>query len=467
MATLPALLSASGAHSAPNRLSLDEAPLTPLGADVQGRYGLCPIGALVANPDTPRTHSAKQIRKIARSIAVSGALAPIIVDERYMILAGHARAAACRQLGMTSVPVVQVFGASAAQKRVFLLADNRTAEDAGWDRQKLVDQLPELTLLLDAAELTIEDTGFEIGELEAMVADLDDGSDPADNVPAGLAAGPPVLLEGDLIGLGPHRLLVGDARDPDALARLCDGQKVAAAFLDPPYNVRVRDIGGRGRIRHEEFAHASGEMTRPEFVAFLETVLGNAALASVDGAVHFVCIDRKHVRDLMEAAESVYGANLDLVVWNKTNAGQGGLYRQQHELIGVFRVGAAAHRNNVQMGKYGRNRSNVWTYPGANTFRAGRMDDLAAHPTVKPLRLVADALKDVAARGDYVLDTFLGSGTTLLAAERTGRRALTLEIAPKYADIAVRRWQAFTRRDAVHLDSGLPFDELAGARAHP
>ena len=448
-----------------NRFTLDEAPHVDLGRGVRGRYGLCPTGSILLNPANVRTHSKRQVGKIARSMEAAGPLAPAIIDERYVLLAGEARLAACKQRGEPTMPVVQVFGLSDAKKRAFLIADNRLAQDAGWDRQALFQQMPELTALLDEAAMTIEDTGFEVAELDELAADFGDGSDPQDDVAQALLNGPAVLRTGDLVTLGRHRLLVGDCREAASLDRLCAGEQAAAAFLDPPYNVSIRDVVGRGRTKHGEFSLASGEMSRAEFTTFLQATLGQAARVSRSGAVHYVCMDRKHVRDLMEVGEAVYGANLDLVVWNKTNAGQGGLYRQQHELIGVFRVGVERHRDNVQMGRFGRNRSNVWTYAGANTFRAGRMADLAAHPTVKPLRLVADALRDVTASGEAILDLFAGSGTTILAAEKVGRRALAMEIDPKYADVAVRRWQAMTRCDAMCEEGGVTYDELAAGRA--
>jgi DNA modification methylase len=236
------------------------------------------------------------------------------------------------------------------------------------------------------------------------------------------------------------------------------------AFLDPPYNVRVRSIVGRGRTKHAEFAMASGEMSPSEFTAFLKETLENGARVSHDGAVHYVCMDWRHVAELIEAGREIYGEMLNLVVWEKTNAGQGSFYRSAHELVGVFRVGDAKHLNNVELGRHGRSRSNVWHYAGVNTFRAGRMDELAVHPTVKPVAMVADALKDCTRRGDIVLDTFAGAGTTILAAERVGRRAYSLELEPKYVDVAIRRWQAFTRRDAVHADTGQTFEEVAGGR---
>ena len=236
------------------------------------------------------------------------------------------------------------------------------------------------------------------------------------------------------------------------------------AFLDPPYNVRVKSVVGRGRIKHAEFAMASGEMSASEFTAFLKETLGTAANVSKDGAVHYVCMDWRHVAELIEASRDVYGEILNLAVWIKSNAGQGSFLRSQHELIGVFRVGEAKHLNNVELGRHGRSRSNVWHYAGVNTFRAGRLDELAVHPTVKPTGMVMDALKDCTRRGDIVLDTFAGAGTTILAAERVGRRAYSLELEPKYVDVAIRRWQAFTRRDAVHADTGQTFEDVAGDR---
>ena len=197
-----------------------------------------------------------------------------------------------------------------------------------------------------------------------------------------------------------------------------------------------------------------------DFTAFLKETLGNAASVSREGAVHFVCMDWRHIGELIEVGREVYGDMLNLVVWVKTNAGQGSFYRSQHEFIGVFRVGKAPHLNNIELGRHGRSRSNVWHYAGVNTFRAGRMDELSAHPTVKPVAMVADAMKDCTRRGDIVLDTFAGAGTTILAAERVGRRAYALELEPKYVDVAIRRWQAFTRRDAVHADTGQTFEEL-------
>ena len=448
-----------------NRLPLDDAPQIPIGPGVTGRYGLCPVAALLPNPHRVQTHSPRQLEKLGRSLAISGQLSPTIVDESFCILAGHARLEAAKRAGAAQLSVVQVFGLSDAQKRQYLLADNRVGSDARLDRKALADQLPDLTILFADAGFELADTGFEVADLDELVLDFGDlEADPTDEVDSDIANEPLILRAGDLLSMGGHRLIVGDARYEATLDQLMAGEQAEAAFLDVPYNVSVRSIGGRGRHKHPEFDFASGEMTRAEFVPFLTTALGNAARVSAANAVHFVCIDWKHVRDLVEAAENAYAAYLNLVVWNKTNAGQGGLYRNQHELIGVFRVGDEPHRDNIQKGIFGRNRSNVWTYAGANTFRSGRLQDLADHPTVKPTALVADALRDVTRRDAAVLDSFVGSGTTVLAGEKVGRRVRAVEINPRYAQIATRRWEVMTGKEAVHVESGLTLVELAQGR---
>ena len=327
-------------------------------------------------------------------------------------------------------------------------------------------ELAALPELLIEEGLDIDLTGFEPAEIDALHADFGDAeTDPADEIHDDCLGGPAVTRAADLWHLGKHRLLCGDARNPSDLTRLLGGERAHMGFLDPPYNVAVRGIGGRGRVKHREFAMASGEMSRDEFIEFLKVTLGAAANVSVDGAVHFVCMDWRHVEELVISGRGVYGAMLNLIAWVKTNAGQGSFYRSQHELIGVFRVGAAPHLNTIELGRHGRNRSNVWHYAGANTFRAGRLDDLRAHPTVKPVAMIADAMKDCTRRNEIVLDTFCGSGATLLAAERVGRRGYGLEIDPRFVDVAVRRWQMATARDAVHAVSSLTFEEVGQQRA--
>jgi DNA methylase/ParB-like nuclease domain len=420
------------------------------------------IDALTPNARNARTHSKKQIRQIADSITAFGFLVPLLIEEGGAVIAGHGRYAAAKLLGLEQVPVIEVKGLSQAKRRALALADNKIAENAGWDRELLAAELPELAELLVVDSLDISITGFAPVEIDQLTTDFEENaSDPADAVDPAWATTAAVSKPGDLWQLGNHRILCGDARDPDAIGRLMGGSRAAMGFLDPPYNVRVRDIVGRGRVKHTEFAMASGELSRADFVAFLKETLTAAAAVSRDGAVHFVCMDWRHIGELLEAGDTVYGETLNLAVWVKSNAGQGSFYRSQHELVGVFRVGDAPHLNNVELGRHGRSRSNVWHYAGVNTFRAGRLDELKSHPTVKPVALVADAIKDCTRRGDIVLDTFCGSGTTILAAERVGRRACALELEPRFVDVAIKRWQAFSGKDAIHAETGLTFDEVA------
>ena len=312
---------------------------------------------------------------------------------------------------------------------------------------------------------SISITGFEPAEIDALLIDFEDGmTDPADECDASSLQGPPVTQTGDLWALNKNWLLCGDARRTNDLKTLLAGEQAQMSFLDPPYNVKASTIGGRGAIKHGNFRMGSGEMSREAFVAFLTETLEVAASFSSQGAIHFVCTDWRHAEELVTAGRAVYGQMINLIVWVKSNAGQGSFYRSQHELIGVFRVGAAPHLNTIELGRHGRNRSNVWHYAGANTFRAGRIEDLRAHPTVKPVAMIADAIKDCTRRDQVILDSFCGSGTTLLAAERVGRRGYGLEIDPKYVDVAVRRWQSFTGKDAVHIASGLSFEEVGEQR---
>jgi DNA modification methylase len=424
------------------------------------------IDALTPNRRNARTHSRKQIGQIADSIAAFGFVVPLLIDEDGIIIAGHGRHAAAKLLELKQVPAIKVQGLSEAKRRALALADNRIAQSAGWDREILAAELPELTELLVIEGLDVSITGFPPVEIDQLTVDFEeDASDPDDAVDPAWAADSPVSQPGDLWELGHHRLLCGDARKADDLARLMGNARAAMAFLDPPYNVRVRDIVGRGRVKHGEFAMASGELSRADFVRFLEGALAAAAAVSRDGAVHYACMDWRHIGELLEAAGAVYGETLNIAAWVKSNAGQGSFYRSQHELIAVFRVGQQAHLNNIELGRHGRSRSNVWHYAGVNTFRAGRLDELKSHPTVKSVALVADAMKDCSRRGDVVLDSFGGSGTTILAAERVGRRAYTLELEPRFVDVAIKRWQTFSRKDAVHAETGSSFDETADKRA--
>jgi DNA modification methylase len=429
------------------------------------RMRALPINQIILDGRNARTHSAKQIRQIANSIAAFGFTNPLLVTEDWKLIAGEGRYRAAQRLGVAKVPVIVLAGLSPARQRALAIADNKIAENAGWDRERLAIEIPELAGLLEAEGLDVSVLGFEAVEIDQLVTDFEENAaDPEDNVDLTWLKDRAVSKPGDLWLLGPHRLLCGDARSAADIARLMAHCRADMAFVDPPYNVRIGGVVGRGRTKHSEFAMASGEMSSADYVRFLGIVLNAAASVSREGALHYICTDWRHIAELMAAAKPVYGETINIAVWVKSNAGQGSFYRSQHELVGIFRVGQAPHLNNVELGRHGRSRSNVWHYAGVNSFRAGRMEELRAHPSAKPIALVADAIKDCTRRGDVVLDTFSGSGTTILAAERVGRHARGLEIEPRFVDVAIRRWQMFTRRDARHADSGLSFDELAAER---
>jgi DNA modification methylase len=430
---------------------------------IDPQISIIPLASLRPSRRNPRTHSKKQVRQIANSILRFRWTYPILVDEQYGIIAGHGRYLAASELGLKQVPVIVVTGLSEPEMRALALADNKLAANAGWDRNYLAAELSELAPLLADYHLDLDITGFEPAEIDALMGDLiDPECDPVDRAPA--LALTPVSMRGDIWHLGSHQLGCGDSESEKDYEALVGRERASMVFADPPYNVRISSVQGRGKIKHREFARASGEMTPDQFTAFLKNTLALAARYSSDGSLHFVCMDWKHLGEMHAAGKEVYTELKNLVVWTKTNAGQGTLYRSQHELIFVFKVGDTPHQNNIELGRHGRNRSNVWSYAGVNTFRTGRLDELTVHPTVKPVALVADAMRDCSERGDIVLDPFMGSGTTILAAERVGRRAYGLEIDPLYVDAAIRRWQDFTGRDAVLQSTGQTFEGVAATR---
>jgi DNA modification methylase len=259
--------------------------------------------------------------------------------------------------------------------------------------------------------------------------------------------------------LGDHRIFCGDARRRESFDILLSGEVAKLVFIDPPYNVKIRGhVSGKGRVKHREL-HASGEKTSAQFTKFLEESLSALAEHSIDGAIHFICSDWRHLDEMLAAGRRTYRELKNLVVWNKTNAGMGSFYRSQHELIFVWKNGRGKHVNNIELGRHGRNRSNVWTYAGVNAFGRERLDELGMHPTVKPVALVADAIRDCSRRGDVVLDSFAGSGTTLIACERTQRKGRLIELDPVYCDQIVHRWQKLTGEMALHGHTGQPFDK--------
>ncbi len=411
--------------------------------------------------NNPRTHSKRQVRQVAESIKSFGWTNPILIDDENGVIAGHGRLEAAKLLKFEQVPTIRLSKMSNAQKRAYIIADNKIAENAGWDRELLKC---ELGFLLDTdIDLDATLTGFEMGEIDLLLESCDDEA--AEVVPAP-ETGPPVSRLGDLWKLGAHRLYCGDARDATSYKKLLATRKADLIFADPPYNVPVDGhVCGKGAVSHEDFAMASGEMSAEEFEAFLSSVFKRLVSASRKGSVHFICMDWRHLGETLAAGKTNYDDLLNLCVWSKTNGGMGSLYRSRHELVFAFRKGKEAHINNVELGRHGRNRTNVWEYPGVNAFGGGRLNDLKAHPTVKPTALVADAIKDCSNRGDLVLDPFCGSGATILAAEETGRRAVAIEIDPKYVDVAIRRFEEKTGETATLAATSESFAEVTETRA--
>lgn len=430
---------------------------------------MLPVGQLWPAKRNARTHPRKQIKQLADSIDKFGFQIPVLIDESNTILAGHARIAAAKLLGMTSVPCLRAGDMSADEKRAFQLADNKLAQNATWDFEILAGELGALVDL--GFDLSV--IGFDTSEVDSLIGQAEEAS------PELVAAEDatlepeidraPIVRQGEVWLLGRHRLICGDAKDAAILADLMDGDEADMVFTDPPYNLKIRGhVSGLGRTKHREFAEASGEMSSVQYMDFLHTSLQQLSACCRNGAIVYTCIDWRHLAELEQAGRAVFGEQKNLCVWAKTNAGMGTFYRSQHELIPVWKVGDAPHVNNFGLGEGGRYRTNVWTYAGVNTFKAERSEELVSHPTVKPVALVADAIRDVSHRGDIVLDVFGGSGTTLIAAEKTGRRGRLVELDPLYCDVTIRRWQVLTGKQATRAKDAARFDDLGfeqGARA--
>jgi DNA modification methylase len=417
-----------------------------------------PVNQLKPYAKNGRTHSKRQIKQIAESIKRFGFTNPVLIDENRQIIAGHGRVKAAELLDLKRVPTIAIEHLSEAEKRGYIIADNRLAEKAGWDREILAIELQGLIDL----EFDVELTGFEMAEIDLILEEAAEArvaTSPDDNAPE-VAPGPATTCPGDHWILGKHRLFCGDARDPAAYASILEATLGEFVFTDPPYNVPIAgNVSGLGRVKHRDFAMACGEMNERQFTEFLDIVFLRLAAATTEGSIHCICMDWRHTFEMLSAGRGVYRELKNICVWCKSNAGMGSQYRSQHEFVFVWKKGASAHVNNIELGRYGRSRSNVWSYAGVNTLRPGRLDELALHPTVKPVALVADAIKDCSRRGDRVLDPFAGSGTTVIAAEKTGRQARAIEIDPHYCDVAIRRWQTYTGKTAVHAETGLSFED--------
>ncbi len=418
--------------------------------------------SLLADPRNPRKHKPRQLKLLAKSIRSFGFVVPILVDQNNQIIAGHARLEVAKLIGLDRVPVLRLDHLSPAQAQALLIADNRLSELSSWDPALLAVHLKELAVV--NLDFDIEATGFTVGEIDLHIENIETGAatskdDPADRFQ--LAIGTSVTQISDVWQLGEHRLYCGNALDLASYTALMMAGKAAMVITDPPYNVKIDGhVGGKGAIKHREFAMAVGEMSGDEFIGFLHTAFLRAVEYSIDGSVHVVFMDWRHSFEILSAARRAYTSHLNTCVWAKSQAGMGSLYRSQHELAFIFKSGKAPHRNNVELGRFGRYRTNVWQYPSIHAMRNGEEGDLLAmHPTVKPVKMIADAILDCSARGELILDPFLGSGTTLLACERVGRVCRGIELDPLYVDTAIRRWQALTGEDAVLESTGQTFTQ--------
>jgi DNA modification methylase len=427
------------------------------------------VASLKPYPNNVRIHTEKSLSRLMEGIVEFGFIMPVVIDGNRNIIAGHGRVEAAKRLGMAVIPTICADHLTPTQVRAYRIADNRLAELSDWNRDTLRIEFADLVDLQVAGELDFDVTltGFDMPAIDLLIGGVNDDTDGEQETFEGPdPAQPAVTRPGDLWILGHHRVLCANSLHEASYKAVLMGETARMVFTDPPYNVAINGHvrSGNGGA-HREFAMASGEMSEGEFHAFLMASLTLLVSNLPKGGVAMVCMDWRHIEELIAVGKAAGLDLINLCVWNKTNGGMGSLYRSKHELICIFRKPGAPHINNVELGKHGRNRTNVWDYPGVNSFGKGREADLADHPTVKPTALVADAMMDVTHRGDIVLDCFGGSGSTLLAAEKTGRKARLIELDPLYVDVAIRRWQAMTGQEAVHAATGETFAARA-ARAH-
>ncbi|MBN9545432.1 MAG: ParB N-terminal domain-containing protein [Alphaproteobacteria bacterium] len=418
---------------------------------------------LTPHPNNPKRHPRHQIRKMAQSMKSFGFNSPVLADENGRILAGHGRVAAAKKAGLTEIPVIYLTHLSEDEATAFMLADNKLAEISKWDDPLLATVIKELAG--KELEFELEDTGFETAELDRLVHQLEEPglADTVDEFE--VSSGPAVTMHGDVWKLGKSTVVCGSALDGASYHTLGGAADFATmTFADPPWNLPVNGhISGRGKIQHREFAQGSGEMSREEFQDFMNTAFETFTFWNGDGALLYICTDWRNYEVMLIAARACRLKPVNVCVWVKNNGGMGSFYRSQHEFVLVFQKGDKPHRNNVQLGRNGRNRTNVWNYPAATVPVKGKRP-LEYHPTPKPVLMVADAIQDCTQAGNLVMDPFLGSGTTLLAAERSGRRAYGIELDPLYVDTTIRRWEKMTGQKAKHAKTGQTFAQISAER---
>ena len=422
-----------------------------------------PLDRLTPYAGNPRLHPERQVVALTASMHEFGIAFPFLTDEHGTLICGHARLEAARRLGVTEVPVLVARYWSAQQVKSYRLADNRLAQLGSWSAELLKI---EIAGIIEIAEVPVEVMGWSTGEIDVILdgESAGVGNDPADEVPAPPAA--PVSRIGDLWKLGDHRLLCGSSLEADSWTRLMSGKVGALCLSDGPFNCKINGHVS-GTKRFSEFAMASGEMTFEQFIDFNTQWLNASKAVLKDGALVMAFMDHAHLYELMTAGRNAGLHHLNMCIWAKTNGGMGSPWRSQYELVLVLKHGTAPHTDCVNLGRHGRYRTNIWTCAGANAFGPTRDADLADHPTVKPQKLLAEAIRDVTRSGDIVIDAFSGSGSTILACERTKRLGYAIEIEPRYVDVAIRRWEDATGQQASLETTGQTFTQMRESRLLP
>jgi DNA modification methylase len=417
------------------------------------------IGQIKPYPRHARNHNKRQIEKLKKLIRHFGQVVPIVVDRDGVIIDGHAVWRAMQELGSGEIAAVVVANRTGPEIKALRLALNQIPRDTAWDDERLREELGELVNLSFDLDLT----GFDAVEIDHLLeVDVPKLNVAEDGEQIAAPQRPAISAVGDIWTCGRHRVGCGDARDQAFVDKVRGDLRASTCFIDPPYNVPIAGfVSGKGRVQHREFVQGTGELSPDQFTTFLVESLSVLKHSATDAALIYACMDWRHIYELLAAGRQCEIDLLNICVWAKTNAGMGSLYRSQHELICLFKAGTSNHTNNVELGRHGRTRSNLWSYRGLNSFGADRDELLVSHPTVKPVLMIADAIRDVTRRGGTVLDTFMGSGSTVMAAEETGRVGIGIDLDPLYVDVAVRRWQACTRRDALHAETGEFFDDRA------
>jgi len=399
-----------------------------------------------------KIHSEKQIAKLLQSMSTYGVVTPILVDKNYELIAGHGRLEALKQLGYQKIPIIMLEHLTEAQIKAYRLADNRIADEAEYNIDLLKIELQELVTCDD---FVITDTGFDIAEIDNII--IDDYSEKKENTDEADEIDNLKNIEkrvhfGDIWKAGEHFVLCGDALKSESYEALLGEEKASLILVDPPYNVRITGhVCGKGKTKHKEFTMASGEMSDEEFENFVSTFIIQLVKFSYDGSLAYIFTDWRGLQIFLNIGKKLYNDLKNICIWNKLTGGMGSFYRSQYEAVCVFKKGTSSHINNVELGKNGRYRTNIWNHRGVSATNPKSLELLKFHPTVKPIGLLHEILLDASAPQNIVLDCFGGSGSTLLACERAKRKARLIEIDPHYCNIILHRWENITGKKAEYV----------------